>query len=45
MGNISVSKDKQEALRRKMENLGIFEKDIVEKFIRSRNARGRDIKR
>jgi protein subunit release factor B len=43
MGNISVSKDKQEALRRKMENLGIFEKDIVEKFIRSSGRGGQKV--
>ncbi len=40
MGNISVSKDKQEALRKRMENLGIFEKDIFEKFIRSSGKGG-----
>ena len=43
MGNISVSKDKQEALRKRMENLGIFEKDIVEKFIRSSGKGGQKV--
>ncbi len=43
MGNISVSKDKQEALRKRMEGLGIFEKDIVEKFIRSSGKGGQKV--
>ncbi len=43
MGNISVSKDKQEALRKRMEGLGIFEKDIVEKFIRSSGKGGQRV--
>jgi protein subunit release factor B len=43
MGNISASKDKQEALRKRMENLGIFEKDIVEKFIRSSGKGGQKV--
>jgi protein subunit release factor B len=43
MGNISVSKDKDEALRKRMESLGIFEKDIFEKFIRSSGKGGQKV--
>jgi protein subunit release factor B len=43
MGNISVSKDKQETLRKRMESLDIFEKDIVEKFIRSSGKGGQKV--
>ncbi len=39
----AVSKDKEEALRRKMESLGIFEKDIVEKFVRSSGRGGQKV--
>jgi protein subunit release factor B len=39
----SVSKDKEEALRQRMEDLGIFEKDIVEKFIRSSGRGGQKV--
>lgn len=39
----AVSKDKQEALRQKMESLGIFEKDIVEKFVRSSGRGGQKV--
>jgi len=39
----AVSKDKEEALRQKMENLGIFEKDIVEKFVRSSGRGGQKV--
>ena len=39
----SVSKDKQEALRQRMEDLGISEKDIVEKFIRSSGRGGQKV--
>ncbi len=38
-----VSKDKQEALRQRMEDLGISEKDIVEKFIRSSGRGGQKV--
>ena len=42
--NISrVSKDKWDALREKMESLGIHEKDIVEKFIRSSGKGGQKV--
>ncbi len=43
MGNISISKDKEDALRQRMESLGIFEKDIVEKFIRSSGKGGQKV--
>lgn len=43
MGNFSASKDKQEALRKRMESLGIFEDDIVEKFIRSSGKGGQKV--
>lgn len=39
----SVSKDKQEALRQRMADLGIFEKDIVEKFVRSSGRGGQKV--
>ncbi len=35
MGFSGVSREKEDALRQRMESLGIEEKDIVEKFIRS----------
>ena len=38
-----VSKDKQDALREKMESLGIHETDIVEKFIRSSGRGGQKV--
>ncbi len=38
-----VSPDKEEALRRRMESLGIFEKDIEEKFIRSGGHGGQNV--
>ena len=42
--NISrVSKDKWDVLREKMESLGIHEKDIVEKFIRSSGKGGQKV--
>ena len=43
MSPASVSKEKQEALRQRMEALGIFEKDIVEKFIRSSGRGGQKV--
>ena len=43
MGNFSASKDKQEALRKRMESLGIFEDDIIEKFIRSSGKGGQKV--
>jgi protein subunit release factor B len=38
-----VSKEKEEALRQRMDSLGIFEKDIVEKFIRSSGKGGQKV--
>ena len=38
-----VSKEKQDALREKMESLGIHEKDIVEKFVRSSGKGGQKV--
>jgi len=40
MGYSGLSKEKEEALRKKMEELGIQEKDIQEKFIRSSGKGG-----
>jgi len=39
----NVSKLKQEALVQKMHELGIYEKDIVEKFIRSQGRGGQKV--
>ena len=41
--NFAVSKEKEEALRQKMESLGIFERDIVEKFVRSSGKGGQKV--
>jgi len=43
MSPASVSKEKQEALLQRMEALGISEKDIVEKFIRSSGRGGQKV--
>ncbi|MBN1223988.1 MAG: peptide chain release factor-like protein [Candidatus Aminicenantes bacterium] len=43
MTNPVVSAKKEEALRNKMENLGIFEKDLVEKFVRSSGHGGQKV--
>jgi protein subunit release factor B len=43
MNPTSVSKDKWEALRERMEDLGIHESDIVEKFIRSSGKGGQKV--
>ena len=43
MVTFSVSKEKKDALRQRMEGLGIFEKDIVEKFIRSSGKGGQKV--
>jgi protein subunit release factor B len=43
MVTFGVSKEKEEALRRKMESLGILEKDIVEKFVRSSGKGGQKV--
>ena len=38
-----VTREKEDALAKKMESLGIFEKDIVEKFIRSSGKGGQKV--
>jgi len=43
MSDPVVSARKEDALRRKMEKLGIFEKDIEEKFVRSSGHGGQKI--
>ena len=43
MGAMRIGKEKQEALLEKMESLGIHEKDIVEKFIRSSGKGGQKV--
>lgn len=43
MGPTSVSKEKRDALRKKMESLCIHEKDIIEKFIRSSGKGGQKV--
>jgi len=39
----NVGKSKQEALLQKMHELGVYEKDIVEKFIRSQGRGGQKV--
>ena len=43
MSLMRVSKEKQDALREKMESLGILEKDIIEKFVRSSGKGGQKV--
>lgn len=43
MVTFGVRKEKEEALRKKMESLGILEKDIVEKFVRSSGKGGQKV--
>ncbi len=43
MPDFSVTPPKQKALEDKMERLGIFEKDLVEKFIRSGGPGGQNV--
>lgn len=43
MSDIGISKEKEEALQRRMEKLGIFEKDLLEKFIRSGGKGGQNV--
>lgn len=43
MNRFAISKNKEDALRQKMEELGIFEKDIKEKFIRSGGKGGQNV--
>lgn len=40
---MGVSKEKEEALLKRMESLGIFEKDIIEKFVRSSGKGGQKV--
>jgi protein subunit release factor B len=43
MNPARVSKEKWDAIREKMESLGIHEKDIIEKFIRSSGRGGQKV--
>lgn len=43
MATFGVSKEKEEALRKRMESLEIFETDIVEKFVRSSGKGGQKV--
>ena len=43
MSRAAVSPEKQEALKERMESLGLLEKDIVEKFVRSRGKGGQNV--
>ena len=43
MSLFGISPEKEEALRRRMESLGIFEKDIEETFIRSGGHGGQNV--
>ncbi|MBN2245326.1 MAG: peptide chain release factor-like protein [Candidatus Aminicenantes bacterium] len=43
MGLFKVTKAKEDSLRMKMELLGIYEKDIVEKFVRSSGKGGQKV--
>lgn len=43
MSGTAVSTDKQDALKQRMEGLGILEKDILEKFIRSQGKGGQNV--
>jgi len=43
MVTFSVRKEKENTLSKRMESLGIFEKDIVEKFIRSSGKGGQRV--
>lgn len=43
MSSFSISIRKEKALKEKMEYLGIYEKDIVEKFIRSSGKGGQKV--
>jgi protein subunit release factor B len=43
MSIFSVAPEKEQALRDRMENLGLFEKDIEEKFIRSGGHGGQNV--
>lgn len=40
---MDISKSKKEALKKKMDDLGVYEKDIEEKFIRSHGKGGQNV--
>lgn len=43
MAQFGVTADKEEALRARWESLGILEKDVVEKFVRSQGKGGQNV--
>jgi protein subunit release factor B len=43
LAETTISSEKRKALRERMERLGISEKDIVEKFVRSRGRGGQKV--
>ena len=43
MSDFGVNRDKEKALRQKMERLGIRDNDIVEQFIRSKGPGGQNV--
>ena len=43
MGFFSVSPEKEDALRKRMDGLGIHERDLVEKFVRSQGKGGQNV--
>lgn len=43
MRSFRVSQEKEDALRERMESLGILEKDLIEKFIRSQGKGGQKV--
>jgi len=43
MPEFGISKEKEDALHRRMQKLGIFEKDLLEKFIRSGGKGGQNV--
>jgi protein subunit release factor B len=43
MSRATVSPEKQDALKERMESLGLSERDIVEKFVRSRGKGGQNV--
>ena len=43
MVTFGVSREKEDTLRKRMESLGIFEPDIVEKFVRSSGKGGQKV--
>lgn len=43
MSSLTVSREKEEALKKRMEDLNIFERDIIEKFVRSSGKGGQKV--